>query len=211
MRTGQRHLAHRVSWITDSVSRVTARPADLARRASRWLSPTGFVLVALFFVLPFVSVSCDAPGGFGRAAPGGTTTYTGVTLVTGGAPDVSPADRVRSSPTSDRLGVQPLAVALLVLAVGGAVAAGVARPALYRRLITATVAAIGLVFLVATRVTVRTQLESRLREQLTVPLPAGKQAGDYVHDQFGFVAGLVVLLSLVAANLFGAVRLARRR
>src|SRR5947207_3332653 len=108
MQAGGQSLAYRVSWITDSVARVTARPADVARRASRWLSPVGFVLVALFFVLPFVSVSCDAPGGFGRAAPGGTTTYTGLTLVTGGTPEVAPTDRVRPAADrrDDRLGVQ---------------------------------------------------------------------------------------------------------
>jgi hypothetical protein len=192
---------------------VTPRPAEAARRAGRWLSPTGFVLVALFFLLPFVAVSCDAPGGFGRAAPGGTTTYTGVTLVTGGAPEVSPADRVRPAADrrDDRLGVQPLAGALLLLAVGGAVAAIVVRPRLYRRLIAATVAAIGLAFLVATQITVKTELESRLREQIGGAMPAGKEAADFVHDQFGFVAALVVLLSLVGTNLVGAVRLARRR
>jgi hypothetical protein len=39
---------------------------------SRWLSPSLFGLIALCFVLPFATVSCD----------GATTTFTGIQLVT---------------------------------------------------------------------------------------------------------------------------------
>jgi len=43
-------------------------------------APSTLALALLVFLLPFLSVSCDAPGGFGRVAQGGTTSDTGVEL-----------------------------------------------------------------------------------------------------------------------------------
>jgi hypothetical protein len=168
------------------------------------------VLAGLFMVMPFVAVSCDAPGGFGRAAPGGTTTYTGVDLVTGGHPTVAPPDRLRAvaARRDDGLGAQPLAVAATLLIVAGIAAARVS-PAIRRRAAVAQVALAAAVFLIADQVTVRALLESRLREQLTVPMPAGKRAGDYVHDQPGFWLSLAALLAVALANGIGWFRLHR--
>jgi hypothetical protein len=57
----------------------------------RLLSPAGFGLALLFFLLPFVSVSCgaqvDEPPNQGRHTY--DVTFTGVDLLIGGSPDVS--------------------------------------------------------------------------------------------------------------------------
>lgn len=84
------------------------------RRLARGLTPAAFVLAGPCFLLPFVSVSCAAPGGFGRAAPGGTTSYTGLDLVTGGAPTVTAGQlRPAQQQRDDRLPPQLLALAVL--------------------------------------------------------------------------------------------------
>lgn len=90
---------------------------------SRVASPAGFVLVLLlFFLLPFVSVSCDVPG-YGQAG----ANYTGSHLVSGTDPEV-PAEvrELASDPeTPEALidppdpGVQVLAIVLAVLAAAG--------------------------------------------------------------------------------------------
>lgn len=50
----------------------------------RLLSPAGFGLVLILFLTPFLTVSCDATG-----AATVTSTFTGIDLVVGGAPDMS--------------------------------------------------------------------------------------------------------------------------
>lgn len=179
-------------------------------RWGRVFSPAGLVLAGVLFMAPFLTVSCDAPGGYGRAAPGGTTTYTGWDLAVGGTPEVSeerllPVERRRD----DVLPPQPLAGAVLVLVViGGLVAVGVGR-ARTRRGVVAAVAAVAALFLLVNQATVRVLVEERLREQLSGPLPAGKEIGDFVHDQGGFVFSLLALVLVALGNLAGWVRLVR--
>ncbi|GAA1417481.1 hypothetical protein GCM10009662_69550 [Catellatospora coxensis] len=180
------------------------------RRFSRLLSPAGLVLAGLLFLAPFLTVSCDAPGGYGRAAPGGTTTYTGWDLATGSTPDVT-ADKLLppEQRRSDVLAPQPLAgTVLVVLVVGVLVAIGVGR-ARTRRGVVAALAAIAALFLLVNQATVRVLVEERLREQLTGPLPAGKEIGDFVHDQGGFGFALLALVLVALGNLAGWVRLLR--
>ncbi|MEU8080517.1 hypothetical protein AB0B31_34295 [Catellatospora citrea] len=180
------------------------------RRFSRLLSPAGLVLAGLLFAAPFLTVSCDAPGGYGRAAPGGTTTYTGWDLATGGTPDVT-ADKLLppEQRRSDVLAPQPLAGAVLVLLVVGVlIAIGVGR-ARTRRGVVAALAAIAALFLLVNQATVRLLVEERLREQLTGPLPAGKDVGDFVQDQGGFGFALLALVLVALGNLAGWVRLVR--
>jgi hypothetical protein len=45
---------------------------SIRRHSSRWLSPSLFALIALCFLLPFATVSCDSA----------STTFTGIQLVT---------------------------------------------------------------------------------------------------------------------------------
>jgi hypothetical protein len=168
-------------------------------RFIRALTPAGFLLAGLCFVLLFATVSCDAPGGFGRAAPGGTTTYTGLDLSLNGAPSVDrPAPLAQQR--DDRLGVQPLAVGLAILIIGGGITATVIRHARQRRITAAGIATAAAVFLVANQVTIQQLLASRLREQLTVPMPAGKRAVDFIHTGSGFAACLLILLGIAVGN-----------
>src|SRR5262249_26299255 len=105
--------------------RVRKRPT----RHIRWLSPATFLLVLLsFVVLPFATVSCGLPDGYGRAKPSGSTRYPGLSLALGGIPDV-PRDhlRPRAERRNDRLPPQPLVLLALLGVVAGTVTSIVLR------------------------------------------------------------------------------------
>ena len=107
----------------------------------RLVSPTGFVLVAICFLLPFVTVRCTPVDPAGTVAP--TATFTGVDLVVGGEPDLYlPRQRgelyrlERADPATGlgrdvALPVEPFAGAAVVLMAVGAAAAAI-RPAWLR-------------------------------------------------------------------------------
>ena len=182
-------------------------------RLTRWLTPAGLFLAGLLLLLPFVAVSCETPGGYGRGGAGSTTTYTGVDLVTGDAPAVSPVDRIlpREQQRDDRVGVRPLAVAVLLLIVV-ALVTSITLVSRWRRRLTSTVlATLAALSLIAEQVTVQSLLAARLREQLTAPLPAGRQVGDYVQAQPGFWLCLFTLLAVAVANGAGLLVIWRRR
>jgi hypothetical protein len=181
--------------------------AGLAGRVGRWFSPTTLVLVGLCFVLPFLTVSCDTPGGYGRAAPGGTTTYNGVDLAIGGRPDVAPPDRVRPMPAGfdDRLWV-PAVTVVLVLLVAGVVLAVTISDRRLRRASLAALAGVAATALLVGQALAQAELTVRVGEQLTGALPAGKSARDYVRTGPGFVLALGLLLIVTVANAVGWVR-----
>ena len=171
----------------------------------RFLSPTGLVLAGLCFLLPFATVACDTPGGFGRAAPGGTTTYTGIHLITGTEPDVSPPDKVRlpAQWQDDRLGAQPLATIVVLLILVGLVATIVLTDAGLRRANVATAAGGALVLLVLNQAFVTGALTSMVGDQVTTPLPAGKELKDYVNTGPGFVFCGALLFVTAIPNAIG--------
>ena len=173
------------------------------RRLVRAGTPAGLVLVCLCFLLPFVTVSCAAPGGFGRAAPGGASSYTGVDLVTGGAPTVT-ADRLRPAQQrrEDRLPPQLLALAVLGCAAAG-LGLAAARDVRLRRSGVLLAAGVGVVLHLANQYTVEMLLAARVREQLTVPMPAGKTAEDFVQTGPGFGAVLLLLVIVAVGNGIG--------
>lgn len=191
---------------------IRTAPARV-RRLAGWLSPGGLFLAGLLLLLPFVAVSCEAPGGYGRGAAGSTTTYTGVDLVTGDEPEVSPADQLRppEQRRDDTLGVRPLAVAALLLIIAALVTSIVLVTPLRRRLVVSVLALLAALSLVVEQVTVRSLLASRLREQLTAPLPTGKQVGDYIQTQPGFWLCLLTLLAVAVVNGAGGLRALRGR
>ncbi len=179
--------------------------SPILRRAGRWFSPTTLILAGLCFALPFVSVACDTPGGYGRAAPGGTTTYTGFDLVVGGQPDVAPPDKVRppAQRLDDRLWPQPAAAAVLVLIVAGtALALRMGEPRL-RRASVAALAGVAATALLVNQALVEAELAVRVGEQLTQPLPAGKVIRDYVQTGSGFGLSLLLLLLVTVLNGIG--------
>ncbi|MEV0607229.1 Hsp70 family protein [Polymorphospora rubra] len=190
---------------------VPARPG----RRRGWGRPLLLAAVLICFGLPFATVSCGLPGGYGRADAGGTTTYRGSTLITGTAPEVSagdlaaPADR-----RPDRLPPQlPLLAAALAVvaalgfavrfrtrpvapaaATSGPTPAGRLRPGLPGWLCLAAA-----VLLVAGELLLLRQLTARVRDLGTVP--ADRAAGDYVDVGAGFWLALALLVVVVAADL----------
>jgi hypothetical protein len=164
---------------------------------------TGFLLAGLCFVLPFVTVSCDAPGGYGRAAAGASTAYSGIDLAVGGQPDVDGALRPPAARQPDRLPVQPLALAGLLLVLAGAVVVGTVRAARTRRGTAGVLAVAGAAAVAAAVTTAQAVVETRLVEQLTVPMPAGHRAGDYVATGRGAGLCLTLLAVLGVLNLAG--------
>jgi hypothetical protein len=101
----------------------------------RLLSPAGFGLVLLFFLMPFLSVSC----GSGQETAVGT--FTGIDMVVGGEPDLvvsamtdeeaQEAQRGIVAMFADQLDAEPLAI-LAALVVLLAMAAGLVRERLAR-------------------------------------------------------------------------------
>ena len=59
-----------------------------SERLARRLSPWMLGLAVLAFVLPFVSVSCATPRGYGSGGGGLALHYSGTTLAFGGDPTV---------------------------------------------------------------------------------------------------------------------------
>jgi hypothetical protein len=176
---------------------------DRLRRSGRWVSMSGFILVGLFFLLPFVTVSCAAPGGYGRAAAGATTTYTGVDLAVGSGPSVDGRLRPAAERRPDGLPAQPVALVALATVAAGAVVIASVRAVRPRRLSAAAVAFFAAVLVLAVVAGARSLVEARLREQLAVEMPAGKTAADFVGTGTGAALALAVLGMLGAANLFG--------
>lgn len=172
------------------------------RRLGRGFGPGAFVLAGFLLAAPFVTVSCDAPGGYGRAAPGGTTSYTGLDLVTGGRPTVSgghlrPAAHIQD----DTIGPQPLAIMLLALLVAGAVTAIVLVEPRRRRGAVTVIGGAAVGVLLLNQAIVQNAVEQKLVGQLSVPIPVGHTAKDYVHAGAGFLWCLLVLVVLTVANL----------
>jgi hypothetical protein len=183
------------------------------RRATRWVSLAGFVLAGLCFLLPFVTVSCDVPGGYGRADPGGNTTYLGIDLVAGDEPEVRPPDKERpaGSRRPDRVGPQPLAIAALVLIGAGAAVAGVHRNGV-RRAGSALVGLAAAGFLTLNQAVTQKQLADLVAAQLTGPPPEGRTPASYVHTESGFLICLVLLVLTALGNAtFWIVGWRRRR
>jgi hypothetical protein len=182
------------------------------RRATRWFSLAGFVLAGLCFLLPFVTVSCDVPGGYGRADPGGSTSYLGIDLVAGDEPDVRPPDKERppAARRTDRVGPQPLAIAALVLVGAGAAVAGVHRDRV-RRASTALVGLAAAGFLTLNQAVTQRQLADLVAAQLAAPPPGGRTPASYVHTEAGFLICLVLLVLTALGNATAWIVDRRRR
>ncbi|HET8681303.1 MAG TPA: hypothetical protein VFM54_05450 [Micromonosporaceae bacterium] len=181
------------------------------RRLTRWLTPTTLALAASCFLLPFATVSCGTPGGYGRVRAGGGTEYSGADLAFGGAPAVDeqfllPAEQWRP----DRLPPQPLALAVLgLLAVGLAVAVLRRDPA-FRRAGTAAVSAAAALLLLGNQARVESLLAERVQEQVRRAAPQAPLAADHVQTGSGFWFCLILLLVLCLGNAAGWWRLRRR-
>ncbi len=178
----------------------------MLHRIARFGSPAFLGIALLVFLLPFLAVSCDVPGGYGRMTPGGTTTYSGLSLALGTPPSINeghlrPADEQQP----DELGVQ-----LFVLLAAAGVAAALALAAARRWWPVAGIATAAAVSLIIGELLARSSLVDRVATQAALPFPDGKSAGDYVVIGNGF--WLALALTLVGTGLsIGAARTEAKR
>ena len=182
----------------------------MLRKAGRWLNPVTLMLAAICFALPFVSVGCDTPGGYAGASPGGSSTYNGVALVIGGAPEVDQAhERPVPAGESDRLPPQPALAAALLAILAAAVAGPTIGRVRSRRAAVATVSAAGATALLVGQVLAQAELRVRVSDHLTRLAQAGervdpnKTANDYVHTGPGVLLCLALLIIVMIANGIG--------
>ena len=171
-------------------------------RVARVCSPVTLALAFVLFLLPFLSVSCDAPGGYGRMSPGGTTTYTGLDLAMGSSPSVD-NDHLRpaAEQQSDDLGVQPL---VAFAALGALAAVVLPLVSARRRRLSALLAALSAALLVVGTLVARATLVDRVAKQATVPFPTAKSAGDYVRWGIGFWIVFALIALGAALGAIGA-------
>jgi hypothetical protein len=216
-------------WRPTCAARLSARSANLPppgclargrplKVLSRVASPAGFVLVLLlFFLLPFVSVSCDVPD-YGDAG----VSYTGSHLVSGAKPEM-PAELqelARDPETPVELveppdpNVQVLAIVLAVLAAVGVLTLLV--PQVKARLLGGAVAAAATLFVtVITMAVAQSNIKSAMLDAVTrsgVAKDGNMQrftdaADKLTHTEVGFWL-MVVLLALITVvsgtlGLFG--------
>jgi hypothetical protein len=189
------------------------------KQLSRVVSPAGFLLVlVLFFLVPFLSVSCDVPGA-GKVG----VDYTGTHLITDATPPWEAPDEVTellgspgsTADTQVPAGVRVLAIVLVVLASAGVVAGLLPRVAA-RLHGSAALAAATLAVTVTTLLAGLSNLRSLL-------LPAARELGrdpesdldpeglldDALRTELGFWLIVVVLVALLLFNV-GAIVLPRR-
>jgi hypothetical protein len=197
-RTGQIVVFRRDGWAP------TLTGVAKFRTAGRLLSPTTFILAGVCFALPFVTVGCDTPGGYGRAAPGGTTSYSGVDLAVGGRPDISPPDKLRpvAEQRDDRLPPQPTALIVLVLIAAGTGAAITIEDRRTRRGAVALISGGTATALLVNQALAQSDVTLRVGREVSIASP-GADPGKYVHTGVGFGVCLVLLVLMAVVTAIG--------
>lgn len=188
----------------ERVDKDATRPARRRfARHSHWFRPSFLAFGLLLFALPFITVACDTPGGFGHVSQGGTTSWSGYALAIGGEPNrtvehIVPAAEARG----DILPIQPLiaiALALLIAAIVCALAIGRTQR---RRLVSVVLVASTALALVAGAMLARHIVIGMVAEQIAGrEIPAGAVAADYVGFGRGFELLLVLLVVVLVADL----------
>jgi hypothetical protein len=106
-------------------------PTDprLSERIAKKISPYTLVIAMLVFLIPFASVSCATPAGYGSMGGGITAKYNGLDLAMGGLPTLeAPQNVTAPAPTADDgIPAQPLFTIALLLTAAAFVAALRAR------------------------------------------------------------------------------------
>jgi hypothetical protein len=160
---------------------------------SRFVSPTGFVLVLLCFLLPFAAVSCEQPNA--RI----TGEYTGSDFVVGGEPSFEVEGEADKPTDAEPVDVEPLAIAtvLLILAGVGVAAAPILRVRLLGGLAAGGLAAIGLV---ANQLVVIDSLVDKVASSDAI---SEGTAEDMVETRLGFWLALALLIVVTGSNAAG--------
>jgi hypothetical protein len=182
---------------------------------SRLLSPAGFALVALLFLLPFVGVSCSAEELGSMDAE-----FTGFDLVTDADPtfrtDSPIADMVASDqgevPTT---GVTVPAVLVLVLLAAGIATVLLTRPRVHA-LAGGALAAVAAALLVITQLLAESNLVGEIRDNSLIleqstgfdlgPVTTDAYLAEAVSSRIGFWFCLGVLVLVTGGNLLASVR-----
>ncbi len=169
---------------------------------SRLLSPAGFGLVLLMFLLPFVTVSC---GGERQI----TSTFTGVDMVVGSPPEIagpgvdSDVERELVALFADDLGVEPLAL-LGALAVLAAMGVGLIRERLARHAISTGLAVLVAALLGSAVIRASDRVDAALHK-FDDQVYQGVATATAVDTRFGFWFVMVTLALLAAGHAVGLV------
>ncbi len=165
---------------------------------SRLLSPAGFGLTLLLFLLPFVSSSCDTTEGPVHA------TFTGVDMLVGGEPDITGPlplsaedERVLFSMINLEVDTQPWAVIAVIVIFAGMVW-GVVRERLARHAGGTGLAVLAIALLVAAELSSISKLKD-VRATRIADL-AGTELTGPTQPRVGFWLAVATLALLVAGN-----------
>lgn len=191
---------------------ISSAPPGRSERVARRVSPWQLGLAVLVFVLPFVSVSCSTPRGYGSAGGGITARYSGFALAFGGSPTVEAAE---GAPAPGPLTPEDTIPGQIAITIGLALTAAAFALAVARPGDLAGRVALPLLAMIALLVGVQgfdAWLTTRITDRLAT-LGVSPQAGfppdRYVTTDAGF--GLAILLLLFTALLNGFALLRRRR
>jgi hypothetical protein len=193
---------------------ISSTPPGRSERVARRLSPWLLGLAVIVFVLPFVSVSCSTPRGYGSAGGGYTARYSGLTLAFGGNPTVEAADRAPApgplTPEDTIPGQIAVTIALAVTI--AAFAVSLVRPAqVVARVAMPIVAAAGLVIGVTG---FDRWLTARIVDRMAtlgVPQQQGFPPERYVTGDGGFGVAVALLVVTALLNAFAFLRRRRSR
>jgi hypothetical protein len=164
----------------------------------RLFSPAGFALVLLFFLLPFVTVSC------GTDADKVDATFTGVDMAVGGMPDVKSAET--DAAAAQELGqlvmaeidLEPLAL-LAACAVFAGIVVGVLRRRRIRHASAAGAAVLAAGLLIGALARVPSHVSKFLGDVSgNEPLPDGLTTS--THFLYGAWLAIIGLVGLAAGN-----------
>jgi hypothetical protein len=163
----------------------------------RLLSPAGFALALLCFLLPFVAVSCGSPD------DQVTATFTGVDMVVGSAPEITGtglnADDVATlhALVSDEYDLEPLALFAALAIMAGM--ASTLLPRLRARYTTGTaLAAVAFALVILAELRTMSRLEN-FRGSLLLGADAIAEPG-VASFRLGFWLTVVLLAGLVAGH-----------
>jgi hypothetical protein len=173
----------------------------------RLLSPAGFGLVLIFFLLPFTTVSC------GSATEKAEATFTGLDMAIGGVPTVTSPDKDAGS--ARELGqlvlaesdLEPLALLAAVTVLAG-MAVGLLRSRRVRHGAAAAAAVAAVALAVAAIMRVPGHVDRFLANVSGAEgLPAGMTTSNTI--RYGFWLALITLVGLAAGNGFALLRAQR--
>jgi len=186
-------------------------PTDpqLSERIAKKISPYTLVIAMLIFLIPFASVSCATPAGYGSMGGGVTAKYNGLDLAMGGLPTLeAPQNVTAPAPTADDgIPAQPLFTIALLLTAAAFVAALRARA--QRALAVLILSGAALAAAVAGLAVFDTWLTDRIVAALARQANARLASTDpatYVNADLGFVLLVVLLAVTLVANGVALIR-----